>query len=134
MPLRFCLLLISFISLIILGGCEVDPEKVRNEVKDPCITAVRDFVELDLKPLALKDSCVRDLATGYCNPLTCIAWLSKASPNECSDPALGYGFLKKEEGAASGVCPNYLSTKLRDSVLKTMCATAQKIVKESGIT
>jgi hypothetical protein len=80
-PLIFLLLTL----VVITSGCDEDPKNVEAEVKDPCITATRDFVQLDLEGLSIKDRCLRDLAIGYCNPATCTEWLSQTLPGGCED-------------------------------------------------
>jgi hypothetical protein len=129
MKLRLLTLIMTLILLPAIVGCDFDPETVKKGIKDPCVTATRDFVKLELQALSLFDSCIIDLHRGYCNIVECLLWIQVGLPDECQDQ--GYGFLKS--GGACGECPDPTSMKLRHAMLRSMCLEVARLYDEQNL-
>ena len=117
-------LLLIFIAAVLLAvaGCELTP------LDDPCIQAVRSFIEIELKPGFVRDTCIRDWLLGYCNAVTCIEYISHVIPPEgCEE----IEFLRDEEQC--GACPKVDFDSFRDGALWGMCSWVDVVAREKKI-
>ncbi len=117
-------LLLIFIAAALLAvtGCELTP------LDDPCIQAVRAFIEIELTPGFVRDTCIRDWLLGYCDPVQCIEYISMIIPPEgCPE----IEFLRDDE--ICGACPEVDFDSFRDAALWGMCGVIDLIAREKGI-